>query len=40
MLQYACLYDKVFKKVDECESSFRADLADEVPDYLDWMNVQ
>ena len=40
MLQSAYLYDKVFEKFDECESSLRADLADKVPDYLDWMNVQ
>ena len=40
MLQSTCLYDKVFEKFNEYESSFRGDLADEVPDYLDQMNVQ
>ena len=31
---------KVFEKYKECESAFRADLGDDVPDFLDWQSVK
>ena len=40
MLQTACLYERAFDKYDEQESSFRADLRDDVPDYCDWINAK
>ena len=36
MLNTAYYYEKVFDKYDDTESSFRADLGDEIPDYFDW----
>ena len=40
MLNTACSYDKVFKKYEECECAFWADLGDDVPDYKDWKSVK
>ena len=40
MLHTACSYDKVFKKYEECESAFRADLGDDVPDFFNWKSVK
>ena len=36
MLNIACCYEKAFDKYDDTESSYRADLGDEIPDYFDW----
>ena len=35
MLKIACLFDKVFEKYEECEHAFRADLGDDVLDFMD-----
>ena len=40
MLNTACSYDKVFKKYEECECAFRADLGDDVHDNEDWKFVK
>ena len=40
MLQTACLYERAFDKYEEQESSFMADLRDDVPDYCDWINAK
>ena len=36
MLKTACIYEKTFKVYEENESSFRADLGDNVPEFYDW----
>ena len=40
MLKTTCLFDKVFKKDEECELAFRADLGDDVPEFMDWLSVK
>ena len=40
MLHIAYSYEKVFKKYEECESTFRADLGVDVPDFFDWQYVK
>ena len=35
MLKTTYLYEKAFKSYEESESSFRADLGQDIPDYLD-----
>ena len=40
MLQTACLFDKVFEKYEECEHAFRADVGDDVPEFMDWLSVK
>ena len=40
MLQTACLYERASDKYEEQESSFRADLREDVPDYCDWINAK
>ena len=35
MLKTACIYEKFFKVYEENESSFRADLGDNVPEFYD-----
>ena len=36
MLKIACIYEKTFKVYEENESSFRADLGNNVPKFYDW----
>ena len=36
MLKSACIYQKTFKLYEENESSFRAKLGDNVPEFYDW----
>ena len=36
MLKFACIYEKTFKVYEENESSFRADLGDNVPEFYNW----
>ena len=40
MLKTACLFDKVFKKFEECDHAYRTDLGDDVPDFMDWLSVK
>ena len=40
MLKIASIYEKAFVQFDESESSFRADLKDDLPDYFDWISVK
>ncbi|XP_055959959.1 zinc finger BED domain-containing protein RICESLEEPER 2-like [Mercurialis annua] len=40
MLNTACLYQKVFEEYEETESSFKKDLGDSVPGFLDWEHVR
>ena len=40
MLKIACLFDKVFKKFEECDHAYRTDLGDDVPDFMDWLSVK
>ena len=35
MLKITCLFDKVFEKYEECEHAFRANLGDDVLDFMD-----
>ena len=35
ILKTACLFDKVFEKYEECEHAFRANLGDDVLDFMD-----
>ena len=35
MLKTACLFDKVFEKFKECDHTYRTDLGDDVPDFMD-----
>ena len=37
MLKTACLYERAFDKFEDQESSFRADLKDDVLEYTDWL---
>ena len=39
MLETTCLYEKVFDKYDEHDSSFRAYLGGEVPDIFYWTYI-
>ena len=36
MLKIACIYEKNFKVYEENESSFRADLDGNMPEFYDW----
>ena len=36
MLKIACIYENTFKVYEENESSFRADLGGNVPEFYDW----
>ncbi|XP_055960617.1 zinc finger BED domain-containing protein RICESLEEPER 2-like [Mercurialis annua] len=40
MLSTALLYQKVFEEYEEVESSFKADLGENVPTFSDWENVR
>ena len=40
MLETVCLFDKVFEKYEECEHAFRADVGDDVPEFMDWLSVK
>ena len=37
MLKTTSIYEKAFVQFDESESSFRAELKDDLPDYFDWI---
>ncbi|XP_031101763.1 zinc finger BED domain-containing protein RICESLEEPER 2-like [Ipomoea triloba] len=40
MLQSAISYQKVFEAFEESDSSFKSDLGESVPDFLDWESVK
>ena len=40
MLKTACFFEKSFDKFEETESSLRADLGDDIPDFLDWQSIK
>ena len=40
MLKTASIYGKAFVQFDKSESSFRADLKDDLSDYFDWISVK
>ncbi|XP_019170565.1 PREDICTED: zinc finger BED domain-containing protein RICESLEEPER 2-like [Ipomoea nil] len=40
MLQSAITYEKVFESLEESDSSFKSDLSDSVPNFLNWESVK
>ncbi|XP_019176190.1 PREDICTED: zinc finger BED domain-containing protein RICESLEEPER 2-like [Ipomoea nil] len=40
MLQSAVFYEKVFYSLEESDSSFKSDLGDSIPNFLDWESVK
>ena len=34
------MFDKMFKKNEECDHAYRTDLEDDVPDFMDWLSVK
>ena len=38
MLRTACFYEKAFVQYKETESLFKADLGDEILDFIDWQS--
>ncbi|XP_055962336.1 zinc finger BED domain-containing protein RICESLEEPER 2-like [Mercurialis annua] len=40
MLDTACLFQSIFGSYEECDESFRSDMIESIPDFVDWETVK